>query len=103
MLMPYDSNGRLLTFGQLEALGPYLMRDDVRRKLLARACARRKPWYASHETPVLRDILRPKILCKDICETPRFWVDRPGRIVPRHSVYYIVPREPGAIDLEFGQ
>lgn len=48
---------------------------------------------------MLRDILRPKILCKDICEMPRFWVDRCGHIIPRHSVYYLVPKAPEAIDL----
>jgi SAM-dependent methyltransferase len=98
MLIPYDIDGRLLPFEDLGALGSYLMRDDIRPRLLARTCARRKPWYAFHETPALRDIMRPKILCKDITETPRFWVDRSGQIVPRHSVYYIVPSDPGTID-----
>ncbi|MGH8581740.1 MAG: Eco57I restriction-modification methylase domain-containing protein [Gammaproteobacteria bacterium] len=98
ILIPYDANSRLLPLDRLGALGCYLMRDDVRRRLLARTCVKRKPWYAFHETPRLRDILRPKILCKDIGETPRFWVDRRGDIVPRHSVYYIVPREPTALD-----
>jgi len=99
MLIPYDVHGRLLPLGRLGALRRYLMRDDVRQRLLARTCVKRKPWYAFHETPALREILRPKILCKDIGETPHFWVDRSGEIVPRHSVYYIVPREPGAIDV----
>jgi SAM-dependent methyltransferase len=98
MLVPYDRDGRLLPLDGLGALGDYLIRDDVRRRLLARTCAKRKPWYAFHETPMLRDILRPKILCKDICERPQFWVDRSGQIVPRHSVYYIIPRQPLAID-----
>ena len=57
-------------------------------------CVNRKKWYAFHETPPLPEILRPKILCKDICETPHFWVDRSGSIVPRHSVYYLVPGNP---------
>lgn len=98
MLIPYDVNGRLLPLERLGALGRYLLHADVRRRLLGRTCVKRKPWYAFHETPQLRDILRPKILCKDIGETPCFWVDRRGEIVPRHSVYYIVPRDPGAID-----
>ena len=98
MLVPYDMHGRLLPLEELQALGCYLIRDDIRQRLLARTCARHKPWYASHETPVLREILRPKILCKDISETPHFWVDRSGEIVPRHSVYYLVPQEPDAID-----
>ncbi len=99
MLIPYDTNSRLLPLERLGALGRYLTRDDIHRRLLARTCVRRKPWYAFHETPALREILRPKILCKDISETPHFWVDRSGQIVPRHSVYYLVPREPATIDV----
>lgn len=102
MLIPYREDARLIPLEQLGALRHYLLRQDVRRRLLARTCVKRKPWYAFHETPVLRDILRPKILCKDIGETPHFWVDRFGEIVPRHSVYYIVPREPAAIDVIAG-
>ena len=99
MLIPYDVHGRLLPLEELKAFGRYLMRDDVRQRLLARTCVKHKSWYAFHETPVLREILRPKILCKDISESPYFWVDRSGRIVPRHSVYYLVPQEPDAIDV----
>lgn len=98
MLTPYRTDGRLIPLEQLGALRIHLSRDDLRRRLLARTCVKRKEWYAFHETPPLRDILRPKILCKDIGETPRFWIDRSGEIVPRHSVYYIVPKQPGAID-----
>jgi SAM-dependent methyltransferase len=99
MLIPYDMQGQLLPLEELKALGRYLTRDDVRLRLLARTCVKPKPWYAFHETPVLRDILRPKILCKDISERPHFWVDRSGQIVPRHSVYYLVPQEANAIDV----
>ena len=99
MLTPYDTDGRLLPLERLGALGRYLMRDDIRERLLARTCVQRKPWYAFHETPALREMLRPKILCKDICERPHFWVDRRGDVVPRHSVYYIVPRDPATIDV----
>ncbi|MFH1920554.1 MAG: hypothetical protein ABIP48_11790, partial [Planctomycetota bacterium] len=102
MLIPYDAHGRLLPLEQLGDLGRYLMREDIRERLLARTCVKRKPWYAFHETPALPEILRPKILCKDIGETPQFWVDRPGGIVPRHSVYYLVPRDPAAIDAILG-
>lgn len=98
MLIPYGKNGELLPLKELGTLRLHLLRDAVRARLLARTCVKRKPWYAFHETPPLRDILRPKILCKDIGETPYFWIDRSGEIVPRHSVYYIVPREAAAID-----
>lgn len=99
MLIPYDVQGRLLPLEHLGALSRYLMRDDIRERLLARTCVKRKPWYAFHETPALQEILRPKILCKDICERPHFWVDLSGQFVPRHSVYYLVPRNLDAIEV----
>lgn len=92
MLMPYDQDGRLLPEGRLAALGKYLNRPEVRRRLEARTCVQRKPWYAFHETPCLKEILRPKLLCKDVTPEPFFWIDRQGDIIPRHSLYYVVPR-----------
>lgn len=97
MLVPYDRHGRLLPFDQLGALGEFLRRTEVKRQLERRSCVRRKPWYAFHENPPLPDMLRPKILCKDICRAPRFWVDERGEVVPRHSLYYIVPRDSGMV------
>jgi SAM-dependent methyltransferase len=96
MLIPYAKDGTLLPECELGALGDYLLRK--RERLLERTCARRKPWYAFHETPPLHDILRQKILCKDITEKPHFWIDRGGALVSRHSVYYIIPAEPGCIE-----
>jgi hypothetical protein len=98
MLIPYDQRGNLLPLEQLGGLQGYLLRAEVRKRLLGRTCVARKPWYAFHETPRLSELLRPKILCKDIGETPRFWLDRKGELVPRHSVYYIVPRSPASLD-----
>jgi adenine-specific DNA-methyltransferase len=98
MLIPYAKNGSLLREHDLGALGRYLLQSHLRQRLMARTCVRRKPWYAFHETPMLSDILRPKILCKDITRAPRFWVDRKGTLVPRHSVYYIVPRNPSILN-----
>ena len=91
MLIPYSLDGSLLAERNLGSLGGYLRRPYNREKLESRTCARRKPWYAFHETPPLPDILRPKILCKDITRNPKFWIDSTGTLVPRHSVYYIVP------------
>lgn len=92
MLVPYDLDGRLLPEENLEALGKYLNQSEIRRRLESRTCARRKPWYAFHETPNLKAILRPKLLSKDVTSEPFFWIDRQGDILPRHSLYYIVPR-----------
>jgi hypothetical protein len=98
ILVPYDKKGRLHPLSELGALRSYLSRPEIRERLERRTCVERKPWYAFHETPPLPEILRPKILCKDITSTPRFWIDREGGIVPRHSVYYIVPKDPKHLD-----
>lgn len=93
MLLPYDKHGRLLTDARLGDLETYLARPDNMRALKARTCVTegRKPWYAFHDNVPLEDMLQPKLLCKDIAPAPRFWADREGAIVPRHSLYYIVP------------
>jgi SAM-dependent methyltransferase len=98
MLVPYGRDGRLLPEGALGRLGVYLSDATRRARLLARTCAARKPWYAFHETPPLAELLRPKLLCKDITETPFFVPDRTGQLVPRHSVYYVVPADPRSLD-----
>jgi len=98
MLIPYERDGRLLDSEELGALMDYLSRLENRRRLERRTCVARKPWYAFHENPPLHAILKPKILCKDITNRPYFWIDREGTIVPRHSVYYIVPKDPSKID-----
>jgi hypothetical protein len=97
MLIPYNRDGELLSEGQLGPLRSYLTHPARRAQLSARTCAARKPWYAFHENPPLGEILRPKILCKDIGARPWFVVDEDGSIVPRHSVYYLVPKDSGMI------
>jgi hypothetical protein len=96
MLFPYDKDGGLLPEQELGSLLGYLLNKQER--LMQRTCVSRKPWYAFHETPPLRELLRPKILCKDITERPYFWKDNKGSLVPRHSVYYIVPKDAGNIE-----
>jgi len=95
MLVPYSRDGVLLPEHRLGSLGTYLCQSHVRKRLQRRTCTKRKPWYAFHETPPLLEMLRPKILCKDITQTPNFWIDETGTFVPRHSVYYIVPADAG--------
>lgn len=98
ILIPYGKDGTLLSEQELGALGDYVSRSEIRARLLKRTCATRKPWYAFHETPFLREILRPKILCKDITQKPKFWIDEQGTIVPRHSTYYIVPNDQSLLE-----
>jgi adenine-specific DNA-methyltransferase len=97
MLVPYDRSGSLLSPRELGPLGEYLRDPGRLARLMQRTCVTRKPWYAFHENPPLADLLRPKILCKDIGVRPWFVVDEQGDIVPRHSVYYLVPAEPTRI------
>mgnify|MGYP001041379474 CR=1 FL=1 len=94
MLIPYDHSGKLLPE---EKLGEFRKRLSKHRKALnSRYCVRKKkhPWYAFHENPPMGDILRAKILFKDIAKEPKFWLDEKGKIVPQHSVYYLVPKDP---------
>lgn len=91
MLLPYDDRGELLAEDGLGPLRGHL--EEHQERLEGRVCAVRKPWYAFHETPPLVDLRRPKILCKDITARPWFVVDASGEIIPRHSVYYLVPRD----------
>jgi adenine-specific DNA-methyltransferase len=98
LLLPYDEAGKLLPQDRLGAAGAYLEQTNIRERLEARTCARRKPWYAFHETPPLEEMLRPKIICKDIAKHPHFWIDREGTVVPLHSTYYIVPTVPESLD-----
>lgn len=93
LLSPYDSVGTLLREDALGALGDYLGAPARRARLVARTCAARKPWYAFHDNMPLEDLLRPKLLCKDITQRPFFVLDEAGDVVPRHSVYYVVPNE----------
>jgi adenine-specific DNA-methyltransferase len=98
MLVPYQRNGKLLDVGDMADLISYLREPENEKKLLSRTCVKRKPWYAFHETPLLTDILRPKIIFKDITERPVFLKDEDGQILPRHSVYYLVPKDPKILD-----
>ena len=50
-----------------------------------------KKWYAFHEHPPMKVLIKPKILWRDVTREPQFWVDLEGRVVPRHNVYYLVP------------
>ena len=99
MLIPYDREGCLLKSEELGSFLDYLSKPKNHKKLEKRTCvARGKPWYAFHENPPLNTILTPKILCKDITNRPHFWIDRKGTVIPRHSVYYLIPKDPAKID-----
>ncbi len=94
ILVPYDRCGRLIPEEMLGELRDYLL--NYKENLTSRYCVvkGKRRWYAFHENPPMKDILQPKILCKDITKEPLFSLDREGDIVPRHSVYYFAPKNP---------
>ena len=96
MLIPYNKSG-LLPDEEVEEFKSWF--SKYKETLASRSCVRKgkREWFAFHENPPLKDILRSKVLCKDIVKEPRFWLDNEGGIVPRHSVYYIVPKDPSIL------
>ena len=92
ILAPYANTGQLLSEEYLGALGEFLGLQKAR--LNARTCvANGKKWYEYHDNFPARDMLKPKILFKDIAQKPKFWLDPTGNTVPRHTVYYLVPKD----------
>jgi SAM-dependent methyltransferase len=99
MITPYSVNGKLIPESQLGELKKFLQLPKNHSRLLKRTCTAKKPWYAFHENPPLSQILQRKILCKDITEKPFFKIDNSGEIVPGHSVYYIIPKNPDHLEV----
>jgi hypothetical protein len=93
MLVPYDKNGKLLPVDELGPLAKYLSQDHIVEQLNKQVSKKGKVWYKFHDSVPLKDILQPKIICKDITPKPKFWIDDPGTIVPMHTVYYLVPKK----------
>lgn len=90
-ICPYRNDGSLPAETELGAFGEWakLHRD----RLEDRSCVEKgKPWYSWHENPPMKDLLRPKIVFKDIAREPRFWPEHKGTVIPKHSVYYLVPK-----------
>jgi methylase of polypeptide subunit release factors len=102
MIIPYELSGKLIPENRLGPLKQFLNAPENYRRLIRRTCVARKPWYSFHENPPLSQILQRKILCKDITETPFFRIDYSGEIVPGHSVYYIIPKNPDHLELLHG-
>jgi adenine-specific DNA-methyltransferase len=52
-----------------------------------------KPWFKFKDSVKFEDLLAPKILVKEMVIQPEFWLDMTGDTIPRHTVYYITPKE----------
>ena len=98
LICPYRANGTLVEEQELGAFGEWA--QSHRARLEDRSCVKKagKKWYAWHETPPMQDLLQPKIVFKDIEKEPRFWAERKGDVIPRHSVYYLVPDQGVSFD-----
>jgi len=94
---PYKDDGDLASEDELGTTLDWL--ESHRERLEDRSCVENgKKWYAWHENPPMEDILQPKIVFRDIAKEPRFWPESEGDVVPKHSVYYAVPREGVPVD-----
>lgn len=91
---PYNPDGSVIPETELGSFGEWL-EDVCRDTLKNRSCVEKghRRWYAWHEKPPMEDMLQEKILFRDLTDSPRFWVDAGGSIVPRHTVYYMIPNE----------
>ncbi|PSQ53504.1 DNA methyltransferase [Halobacteriales archaeon SW_8_65_20] len=88
---PYKDNEELADKAELDTTLDWLKQH--RERLEDRSCvAKGKKWYAWHENPPLDDILQEKIVWRDIDKQPTFWLEDRGDVVPKHSVYYAVPK-----------
>lgn len=92
-ICPYQDDGRLPEEDELGDFGDWA--ELHRDRLEDRSCVKKnkRPWYGWHENPPMEDILQPKLLCQDIAEKPQFWADEKGEVVPKHTVYYLIPEE----------
>lgn len=89
---PYTDDGELAGEDELGSTFEWL--GEHRDRLEDRSCVEKgKRWYAWHENPPMQDLLQPKIVFRDIAKEPRFWPEDRGDVVPKHSVYYAVPRD----------
>ena len=89
---PYTPSGDLATESELGPTVTWLSEHST--SLESRSCVENgKPWYAWHETPPMDDVLQPKILFRDIAKEPAFYSEPTGEVVPKHSVYYAVPKQ----------
>lgn len=94
-ICPYDESGNLPDEDELDDLKDWLETDPRRKERLEnRSCVQKEDevWYGWHETPQMHDILQPKIVWRDITNEPKFWIDEDGAVLPRHSVYYLIPK-----------
>lgn len=98
ILCPYDERGNLIPENQLGIYGEWaeLHRDTLEERSCVKK--RNRPWYDWHNAPPMNEILKPKIVCKDVTNEPEFWAETDGNVIPRHSVYYIVPKDHVKLD-----
>jgi methylase of polypeptide subunit release factors len=93
---PYNERGELYDEDELGDLKEWLKTNPRQvDQLNNRSCVKKddESWYGWHENPQMQDILQPKIVWRDITNEPKFWIDEEGEILPRHTVYYLIPED----------
>lgn len=94
---PYKDNGNLADEDELGSFLSWL--EEHRERLEDRSCVKKgKKWYAWHENPPMQDLLQSKIVWRDIAKGPTFWLESEGDVIPKHSVYYAVPKDGVPVD-----
>ena len=77
--------------------------EEIEPELVAGKMAKgTKPWFKFKDSVKFEDLLAPKILVKEMVVEPEFWLDMDGDTVPRHTVYYITPKEGISLESIFG-
>ncbi len=94
---PYKPAGDLADEDELGDFLSWL--SDRRERLEDRSCVKKgKTWYGWHENPPMDDILQQKVVFHDIAKEPQFWPEPKGTVLPKHSVYYAIPKDEVSID-----
>lgn len=94
VICPYDAEGTIIPFDRLgDGVQAWLKLHEETLRSRASIKGRGTPWYGWSHDPPLKMLLRPKILIRDFATDIEFWLDEAGEVIPRRTVYYIIPDE----------
>lgn len=92
VICPYDDEGTIVPFDQLgEGVQAWLQLHEDTLRSRASIEGRGTPWYGWTHHPSLQVLRRPKILTRDFATDVEFWIDESGEVLPRRTVYYLIP------------
>lgn len=92
VICPYDEEGTIVPFDRLgEGVQAWLKLHEDTLRSRASIEGRGTPWYGWTHRPPLKLLRRPKILTRDFATEIEFWLDEAGEVIPRRTVYYMIP------------